>query len=359
MGDSKIEWCDAVWNPVRGCALVSPGCQNCYAMKQAHRFSGPGGNYEALTKLRKHGGPVWTGQARFIPEQLNVPLAWKRSRRIFVNSMSDLFHEDVLDEQLDQVLAVMLLAPHHIFQVLTKRPERMRAYLSDEGLYDRVLDVANTLRARRPGLSRVAISNPTIHPARWIWWGVSVEDQRYADERIPELLATPAAVRWVSYEPALGPVDFAGHWQCPNCAVSELGHADDGTPWCTHCDSEMGLRPWLGDEGGLDWVIVGGESGPGARPFDVAWAREAVRQTRDAGVACFVKQLGARPYDSNVNASEYEDSTCVLPDAAFTDPPEGIRGAAAAGLRLKSAKGGDLEEWPHDIRVREWPEVRA
>lgn len=292
MTKTSIEWTDCTWNCVRGCTRVSRGCEHCYAEGVARRFAGPGQPYEGLVRLDAKGKPKaqWNGEVRFVTEKLAEPLSWRKPRRVFVNSMSDLFHEGVLDAQIDLVLAVMLLAPQHTFQVLTKRPERMRAYLSAPDLYDRVLRAAGTFRAKRPGLCAVAISNPATSPPWWIWWGVSVEDQRTADERIPVLLTLPAAVRWVSYEPALGPVDFAG-------------------------------------EAGIDWIVVGGESGPGARPFDLAWARSTIAQCRAAETACFFKQAGSNPM------------------------------LDGASVRLLDRKGGDLAELPADLHVREWPDA--
>lgn len=263
---SDIEWTDATWNPVRGCKLKSPGCANCYAMGQAHRFSGPGAPYEGLTRLRKKGGAVWTGEFREIEDALDIPLRWRKPRKIFVNSMSDLFGEGVSNGFIDEVLARMLLAPQHTFQVLTKRADRIEDYLSDERLYERVLAASDRVRAKFPKLARVGISNPTTNPAPWIWWGVSVEDQERADERIPHFLRVPAAVRFLSIEPLLGPVDLA--YACFNGADS------------------FGTMP------GIHWVIVGGESGPGARPMHPDWVRSIRDQCAEAGVPFFFKQWG-------------------------------------------------------------------
>ncbi len=281
---SKIEWTEATWNPVRGCAVVSPGCTNCYAMRQAHRFSAPGKAYAGLTKLTK-GGPVWTGEVRTVPELLDAPLHWKTPRRIFVNSMSDLFHEDVPDKFIDWVFTTIkrcdVAGRGHIFQILTKRAERMQRFL---------------------------VGVPMM---RNVWLGVSVEDQRRADERIPMLMGVPAAVRWISAEPLLGPI--------------ELSRIDS---------------PSL--QSRLDWVVVGGESGPGARPFDIAWARALRDQCRAAGVPFFLKQLGA-----NVAPVSEADKTGLL-----LCPKTG---GATPILTIKDRKGGDPMEWPKDLRVREYP----
>jgi protein gp37 len=252
---SEIEWTDATWNPITGCTMVSAGCTNCYAMglagtRLAHHPSRAG-----LT--RDSGGrPVWTGEVRLNEGWLDQPLRWRRPRRIFVCAHGDLFHEGVPDEWIDRVFAVMALSPQHQFQVLTKRPERMRRWF-DTDAEGRVWDLSMD-----PGFDASALPSPDW-PLPNVWLGVSVEDQPTADARIPLLLATSAAVRFVSAEPLLGPVD---------------------------------LTRWSGLEGdadfGLDWVIVGGESGPGARPMHPDWARSLRDQCAAAGVAFFFKQWG-------------------------------------------------------------------
>ena len=272
---TTIEWADAVWNPVRGCSIVSKGCTNCYAMRQAHRFSGSGKPYEGLTKLTK-GGPVWTGKVRLVPELLDAPLHWKKPRRIFVNSMSDLFHGDVPDEFIDKVFAVMALCTQHTFQVLTKRPERMLSYMKRLGSSAKLLDAG----ARSLGYT---LEFQGVYFACWplqnVWLGVSVEDQAAADERIPLLLQTAAAVRWVSAEPLLGPVSL--RW----LAAWDGKALKPGGPG-TETNELDGLRE-------LNWVVVGGESGPGARPSHPDWFRSLRDQCAAAGVSYFFKQYGA------------------------------------------------------------------
>jgi protein gp37 len=253
---SKIEWTDATWNPIRGCSRVSEGCRNCYAERIATRFSGPGQPYEALARRSPQGAGGWTGEVRFIPELLDQPLHWKRPRKIFVNSMSDLFHEKVDVGWIDQIVAAMMVTPHHTFQVLTKRPERMRNYLCNVG----ARQIEPHMQRLRAGIGRLD------WPWRNIWWGVSVEDQKTADDRIPLLLQTPAAVRWVSYEPALGPVDF---WPFL-IGLSRVAPSD------TH----------------LDWLVAGGESGPGARPSHPDWFRAVRDQCAAANMPFFFKQWG-------------------------------------------------------------------
>jgi protein gp37 len=271
MGDSKIEWTDKTWNPVRGCAIVSPGCRNCYAMRQAHRQSGPGGNYEGLTEGSKR-GPVWTGSVRTVEELLDAPLRWKKPSMIFVNSMSDLFHDDVPDDFIVQVFDVIResfngysartgkLCATHTFQILTKRAARMQYFM--ERL---VFDGERVTLGGKGLLLGPALKN--------VWLGVSVEDQDHAIARMPYLLNTPVAVRWLSIEPMLGPIDFY--------AVSDAWFAKGYTPWRN--------APILTD---IDWVVVGGESGYNARPMHPTWARSLREQCSIGGVPFFFKQWG-------------------------------------------------------------------
>ena len=235
---TAIEWTDRTWNPVTGCTKVSPGCANCYAERITNRFAGP----DAFDKVVLH------------PERLEDPLRWKKTSRVFVNSMSDLFHECVPDGFLDAAFSVMARRRLHTFQILTKRAERVRNYFADPLTRIRVAKA-------------IAWNDIPQWPLPNVWLGVSVENQRFADERIPLLLQTPAAVRFISVEPMLGPVD--------------LFNADGD-----------GLRGGL--KGALDWVICGGESGPGARPLHPNWARALRDQCQSAGVPFFFKQWGGR-----------------------------------------------------------------
>jgi protein gp37 len=317
---TTIEWTDRTWNPTRGCSVISPGCVNCYAMKQAHRFSGPGGAYEGLTKQTK-AGPQWTGTVRLIDDALGEPARWKKPARIFVNSMSDLFHESLSDEAIDCVFAVMAWARHHTYQILTKRPARMRDYITGLAAlspYDRACRLANA-GAWKP-FANTGIGG-LEWPLPWIWLGVSAEDQQRADERIPLLLQTPAAVRFVSAEPLLGPIDLRPY-VAPTETLRTLTERDPAF---------------------IDWVIIGGESGPGARPCDVAWVRALVRQCREADVACFVKQLGSRPCLAGPCSSQPGEVWTVTGQSGGTE------------IVLKNRKGGDLAEWPPAFRVRAFP----
>jgi protein gp37 len=227
-GLSDIEWTEATWNPIAGCAVVSPGCTNCYAMRMAARLEAMGQDkYRGTTRKakRRH---VWTGRINLHRASLDAPLGWKAARRIFVNSMSDLFHEDVPSGYIRDVWRVMEQARWHTYQILTKRPERMAQVLT---------------AAKFPMLPNV-------------WLGTSIEDAKRLP-RLKHLRAAPAAVRFVSFEPLLGPIPDV-------------------------------------DLGGIHWAIVGGESGPRARPMDRSWVEEIRRNCASQDVAFFFKQWGGR-----------------------------------------------------------------
>jgi protein gp37 len=228
MADSTIEWTDATWNPVAGCSIMTAGCTNCYAMRMAARLEAMGvEKYEGLT--RKSGGRAkWTGEIKLDWKALEAPKSWSKPRRVFVNSMSDLFHVDVPDDFIRAVWSVMAETPRHTFQILTKRPDRMALVLAKLGF---------------PILQNV-------------WLGASVEDERVLD-RLDDLRAVPAAVRFVSFEPLIGSV--AG-----------------------------------GSMRDLDWAIVGGESGPNARQMDTRWVDEIFDMCTDADAAFFFKQWGGK-----------------------------------------------------------------
>ena len=347
MGATKIEWtkppgfAGATWNPLRGCSMVSSGCSSCYAMRQAHRHSGAGRPYDGLTRMTSR-GPAWTGEVRLVPDALDLPLRRRAPTCWFVNSMSDLFHESVPDEFIASVFGVMASASHHRFIVLTKRPARMLAFFNQR---DTIAGFKNAA-----GRAGIIIPKPAPENVDWsagplpnVWLGVSCEDQATADERIPLLLRTPAAKRLVSLEPLLGPVavrhtyrDYLDGWDTePVCCGRPRGGECCGDPDPAQIQTEH-----------LDWMIVGGESGPGARPCDVEWIRDIVRQGRDAQVATFVKQLGARPIDD------------VVPPAFPWPPGTRIEPATSRETTryiLRDRKGGDPSEWPEDLRAREWP----
>ncbi len=250
---TEIEWAEETWNPITGCTPVSPGCANCYARRMAQRLKGRYG-YPKDEPFR----------VTLHPDRMAEPLKWRKPRRVFVCSMGDLFHPDVSVNWWADVFKVMCECPQHTFQLLTKRPEG--------ALF----------------LRRGYRAPPNI------WWGVTAENQEWADKRIPVLLAIPAAVRFVSFEPLLGPVDL------------RLEH---------HAAKRIGPRAFVIDKAPLDWCIVGCETGPGRRPCPLKWVRHVVDQCAEMSVPVFVKKL---EIDGKVT--------------------------------------GDMDKWPEDLRVRQFPE---
>lgn len=292
---TKIQWTDETWNPTTGCTRVSEGCRHCYI--------------ERTPAFRIHGRKFVNGTTgvQLHPDRIDTPLHWRKPRRVFVNSLSDLFHEDIPFEFIEQVFGVIGSSQRHTFQVLTKRPARMLEFMR----------LAPEWWSTTPPI----VYHDTGYPPRNLWLGVSVEDQATADERIPILLDTPAAVRFISAEPLLGPVDITPYlthvtWQEMIEHQSETGHEN--------CQSVA-----------LDWVILGGESGPGARRCDVDWIRQLKNQCQTAKVPVFVKQLG-------------EKSTSSILTRLPTDDWVSIE-------CHKDKKNGDPAEWPADLRVREYP----
>lgn len=326
---THIEWTDATWNIVTGCSVVSPGCTNCYAMKLAGTRLRHHPSRQGLT-VESKAGPVWNGQVRFNAEWLDQPLRWTKPRRIFVAAHGDLFHDGVTDEQLDQIFAVMALTPRHTYQVLTKRPERMRTYLTAATLPARLGKAIERQRLRKYNrnyqpATRAEYSGPDLSygwgggmagdtpdfilpwPFPNVWLGVSVEDQARADERIPILLDTPAAVRWISAEPLLGPVDLstidvdgdstldalmAPTWQelldeWPESDIFEESKLESFLDWHGRTSLPDGPAHKV-----IDWVVAGGESGPDARPMHPFWAIQLRDQCAAAGVPFLFKQWG-------------------------------------------------------------------
>lgn len=309
---SRIEWTGATWNPVVGCERVSSGCAHCYAIREARRLADHPKSeirrvYEGLVERRRNGQLDWTGIVRCLPERLDDPLRWQTPRLVFVNSMSDLFHDQVPDEFIAEVFAVMGAASRHVFQVLTKRPARMARLLNDPAFRADVF--LRMDRLLREGKVRprdvIRAAGPFLRgrwPLRNVWLGVSVENQAAADERIPHLVATPAAVRFLSCEPLLGPVKLP---------PEALGGYPESNWWVQHGPHEPRVH----------WVIVGGESGPGARPMHPDWVRSIRDQCKEAGIPVFVKQMGS----------------------------------VWAGEHGGPSKGSDPAYWPEDLRVREMP----
>lgn len=335
MTATAIEWADRVWNPVTGCTKVSQGCKHCYAEVVANRFFGrqyPEVEVPSDPSLRC-GAPSqqWSTRPRVFTDvqthadRLDAPLRWRKPARVFVNSMSDLFHESVPDEFIERVLSVVHRRPQHTFMVLTKRPERMRAFMTRP--------ISQWTYSAMPAALSWPFSN--------LWLGVSVEDKATADQRIPLLLQTPAAVRWVSFEPLLGPVNLdAIHTQ----SQDGLEHA-----WWSAVSGKR-FNPWAdGDVEAprLDWVVVGGESGPKARPCNVDWIVSILEQCRAAGVPAFVKQLGANCGYAPALGEWFQGHTSKSAEEA------GYLGVR----RLIDRKGGDPAEWPESLRVRQFPAV--
>ncbi len=355
--NSKIEWTQATWNPLAGCEEVSPGCTNCYAAVMAKRLEAMGQEkYKGTTRTLANGKVVWTGKITLDEEALSIPLKRKKPTAYFVNSMSDLFHDDVADEFIDKVFAVMALCPQHTFQVLTKRAKRLPEYLK-HGRQGRVNDAA-ALSFDRPIWWSVdgKPSGATPWPLPNVWLGVSVEDQQRADERIPHLLKTPAAVRFLSCEPLLSAVDlYSRRWL----------YETDGLGACHCCQMPVRCRHEPGFHK-VDWVIVGGESGPGARPMQIEWARSLVKQCEAAAVPVFLKQLGSVPIMPQPQGATVKEKIAADLDAC-SEWPEGTRFGNRTGLPafnglqvlLADKKGGEMEEWSLDLRVRQMPSVPA
>lgn len=334
---TKIEWTDSTWNPVTGCTRVSEGCRNCYMARTVPR----------------QGLDPW--KVVLHHDRLDQPLKWKKPRRIFVNSLSDLFHDDVPFEFIHEVYATMRQSPQHTYQILTKRPKRMMECVSRIKSFELM------------GWAKGFYSH--------VWLGVSIENQETADERIPLLLQTPAAKRFVSAEPLLGPIDL--------------------TRIPVECGGVCALRGARPAWHPLDWVIAGGESGPGARPMHPDWARSIREQCQAAGVPFFFKQWGewkpisemsqqenAALYVSNRKAREHEnqadvddcygmrctkETSCIRHDGAafaITDPGAfEMRNGHPAMTTFRVGKktagamldGREHKEWPEDLRVREFP----
>jgi len=354
MGKTSIEWTDVSWPLVNGCRRCSPGCENCYAERlTATRLRGHP-KYEGLAVYGPN-GPKWTGATRVWQADLMMPIKLRKPSRIFVADMGDLFYEGVSDEQIDVVFSIMLACEildntaRHTFQVLTKRARRMNQYFQTEpailvkrwalaGDYHIQMDNPDMMfseyvygkvcrkwtpdgRAVDPLVTKAWGYPQNVFPLRNVHLGVSVENQKYANERLPFLIKTPAAARFVSLEPLLEKTDIS-IWLYKGVEEAVPGDADFDA---------------------LNWVIVGGESGPGARVFDAQWARRIVDDCAKAGVACFVKQLGANAHDS---------MRSMVGGWTPGDPePETL-------IPLKHKKGADVSEFPKELRVRQFPDLR-
>jgi protein gp37 len=336
MNRTSIEWTHRpetggasggfTWNPIHAhsdrlnhlgtlktgnfCTKISPGCANCYASR-INVARGNGLEY-TVPNLEK---------AKFYldEKELSAPLRHKEPATIFVGDMFDLFHEAIPSKFIAEVFWVMGAAKQHVFQVLTKRADRMQQLLTQEFAFNKS-------------------PLPQWAPSKWpfpnIWLGTSVESQKYADERIPLLLQTPAAVRFLSVEPMLEAVDLIGKdWQ------------------------DSALHQYEQDPK-IDWVICGGESGPGARPFNLAWAESLMEQCQDAGVAFFMKQIGSVPtLDEKIWSDRYSPMRGLAADKKYWLKASHDKRApkGEVPLLVKNSKGGDPSEWPAHLRIRQFP----
>lgn len=296
MGDTSIQWTDKSWNPVTGCTKVSAGCRNCYAERVFPRAYSRTCRICGLTVDECNCD--YFKQREFTDvmchrDRVEQPLHWRKPSLVFVNSMSDLFHEDVPYEFIDTVFETMALTPGHTYQILTKRHERMAEYIrSGRNLTDIF------------GKWAVTGTGQNVWPLPNVWLGVSVEDQESADKRIPTLVHVQAAVRFISYEPALGPINFAA---IPSAGCYLHGFPDN-----------------------ISWLIFGGESGHGARETKLEWARNTMKTCDSAGCRFFMKQTGHKPTE---HGRPYR-------------------------LTLDLSHGADPRDWPHDLRVRNYPRER-
>lgn len=359
---SKIEWTDATWNPVTGCTRVSAGCDNCYAVPMSRRLEGAakgavgkaalrhkGNRYVGLTVKNRRGDWHFNGTVRCHEDELATPLRWTKPRMIFVNSMSDLFHEDVPFEFIDQVLATIAATPEHTYQILSKRAFRARQYFDRADLASSIYRIIGRWLDHKEGdpLGSGARWDAVHNTASWraqdgawfmplpnLWLGTSVEDG-LVDHRITELVQTKAAVRFLSCEPLIRELDLWPHM---------VGDGHDAPAF---------------RYGDIDWIIIGGESGPKARPCSIDWIRNLAEQARSAGVPVFIKQLGRRVSMTETEWLELTtnaDGESTGTGGSFTPDPDWPNSGVA---EFVDKKGGDPSEWPEDLRIREWPEAAA
>jgi protein gp37 len=380
--DTSIEWADKTWSPIIGCDRVSPGCDSCYAITTAHiRTSNPRPSIAqafAGTTHRTADRVDWTGQINHLEDRLTQPFAWKKHLKVFVNSQSDLFHKDVDTDFIAKAFAVMALTPQHSYQILTKRHARMRSLLNQPNFWNEVGKHARRTAYQNPRAQEwIEEGVSACDPTTWeslrylpnVHLGVSVENQHWADIRIPALLDTPAAIRWISAEPLLGPVDLtrlaANSHQQPDMVYDALGQRY-GVPG----------RWQAATTARLDWVVAGGESGPKARPMHPDWARALRDQCAAAGVPYLFKQWGEwgveAPLDDQgrllntrrgMGITVANDGTVYQPgDLAYPDGPrygEAVRANhqrahLTAMYRLGKKKAGrELDGRTHDA----FPEV--
>lgn len=353
---SKIQWTTDTWNPLAGCSKISAGCANCYAIKDAVRLAGNPNpkiaeKYAGTTKTENR-KMNWTGRINLASDEvLTQPLRWTRPRKIFVNSMSDLFHEDVPFTFIEKVFGVMALCPQHIFQVLTKRPQRMKEFFDwsdndfchentvgdfSDYIYDRngvkphlkVAGWGSYSQKDEEGIKDTEFIYEGKIPLPNVWLGTSVENQKAADERIPFLLETPAAIRWLSVEPLLEQVDLTRIFPTKDTKINCLSGVEVVWSETFGCSETYPTEQ-------ISWCVVGGESGNNARPCNIDWIRSVVNQCVVAKTPVFVKQLGAKPYLREVGHGSGKEV-----DAPF---------------HISDKKGGQIEEFPSDLQIREMP----
>lgn len=345
---TSIEWTDFSWNPIRArnretgkvghyCQRISPLCKNCYAASM-NVWRGNGVDYTV---------PGLAQVELYLDEEaLMQPLRWRTPRNIFVCSMTDLFADFVPDEWIERIYAVMALADKHTFMILTKRPARRLKWYQGidedggEGMRDVMVEgQAQAIYANLHPDEKDTVSDwlAVSLPLKNVREGTSVGTQKEADEFVPVMLQTPAALRWLSMEPILEAVSLLSsgggtRWLGGQRGCGEM-HRGNGSPECPrelHHHHDDRCKP------GVDWAVVGGESGTSARPTNIDHIRSVVRQCQGAGVPVFVKQLGKHPVQPR------EADGVFVPDYEF---------------QMADAKGGDPSEWPEDLRVRQFPEV--
>lgn len=371
--NTAIEWTHIpgfkgeTWNPIVGCSIASKGCTNCYAMRTANvRLDGnPKTPHYAGTTKKVNDNPVWTGKVALASEKtLLKPLSWSKPRSIFVNSMGDLFHEDVPDEWIDQVFAIAALCPQHIFIILTKRAVRMQKYckaLGKSQSKERINQVIRNIGNQKMFLYHLGDIGWQLPN---VWLGVSTEDQATADERIPYLLSTPAAVRFLSCEPLLGKTDLTKFDWSKNLSITSEKNVLSGDIYISgNCGQSS--RTITGRS--INWVIAGGESGPNARPMHPDWARSLRDQCQAANVPFFFKQWGEWASCTDLWNKEPSETYAIDKDGRLfaADGPDYTTMKRPLELigRFGKARTGHLLDdvehfnWPESVKVLEGVEA--
>lgn len=380
---TKIQWCDDTHNFWQGCTKVSPGCANCYAEARDQRFSGGAhwGKGAPRVRSKDFEAPLRWNEKPEVCDRCGVARALEHAfaetvlgpcdkcgkgatfhrRRVFSLSLGDWLDEEIPIEWLADMLDVIRQCPNLDFLLLTKRPENWfhRLQAARDWAVEKFTEADTPLKSDDDndhlwcwleGWLCARFDSCKFEIPANVWIGVTIENQEYADKRIPELLKIPAVCRFVSYEPALGPVDFGFkgeeslecsecNWQGTEDDAKQDGDESDTWYLCPSCGAECAHTPMGEYTRGIDWIIVGGESGSKARPFNIECARSTKAQCQASGIACFVKQIGAHPCEELV----YTPSDSMVPEIA------------TQWKSFKDKKGGDMAEWPSDLRVREFP----